>query len=138
MSMRDYAVNDYGLLMTDEALKFVASKAIDWYTEAEYDENYMDYWSALYENGIVEYISDFTGESMQITDDGRSRWDSGETYNCDYVYYVPASNYSTLFKAAYEDINELVSEFKEKLGEYLPDDFDYRGHIRHIVGTYFG
>ena len=33
MSMRDYAVNDYGLLMTKEMLKAVASKAIDGYSD---------------------------------------------------------------------------------------------------------
>ena len=33
---------------------------------------------------------------------------------------------------------ELTNEFKEKLGEYLPDNFDYRNHIRHISGCYYG
>lgn len=43
-----------------------------------------------------------------------------------------------LFKAAYKDMNELIDEFKSDIGEYLPEDFDYRANIRHIVGTYFG
>jgi hypothetical protein len=27
---------------------------------------------------------------------------------------------------------------KEKIGEYLPEDYDYRTNIRHIIGTTFG
>ena len=37
-----------------------------------------------------------------------------------------------------ENIDEIIDEFKGKLGEYLPDGFDYRGKIRHVSGTYFG
>ena len=39
MSMRDYAVDDYGLLMTKEMLKAVASKVIEDYSDEEYDNN---------------------------------------------------------------------------------------------------
>ena len=57
MSMRDYAVYDYGLLMTKEMLKAVASKAIDGYSDEEYDNNEMDFNYELYELGIIETIS---------------------------------------------------------------------------------
>lgn len=138
MSMREYAVNDYGLLVTEEMLKTIASKVCEDYTEDEYKAETWYFNYSLYERGIIEYIGDFTGESLEIANTGQAVWDSGETYNCDYVYYVPISNYPSLFNAAYTNMNELVSEFKEKLREYLPDDFDYRNHIRHIVGTSFG
>jgi len=138
MSMRDYAVDDYGLLMTDKSLKLIAAKTIDWYTEEDYDENYTDYWIAIYENGIVEYISEFTGEAMEIDDKGINIWNTGEVYNNDSIYYVPVKHYATLFKAPYNNMDELVDEFKEKLSEYLPDNFDYRKYIRRIVGTYYG
>ena len=35
-------------------------------------------------------------------------------------------------------MEEIVEELKSKVGEYLPEDFDYRKNIRHISGTYFG
>ena len=135
MSMRDYPVDDYGLLLTDEMMKIIASKVIDDFEEI--DEN--EYGDALYEEGICEYIGDFTGEAGILTDDGLNDWiNTGETYSGDMIYYIPTESYPTLLKAAYKDMDELIEEFKSKVGDYLPEDFDYRANIRHIVGTYFG
>lgn len=138
MSMRDYAVNDYGLLMTKEMLKAVASKVIENYSDEEYDNNEMDFNYKLYEFGIIETISEFTGEAMKINIDGSDNWSNGECFNSECIYYTPASKYPSIFTAAYNNIDEMANEFKEKLGEYLPDGFDYKFYIRHIVGTYFG
>jgi hypothetical protein len=133
--MRDYAVDDYGLLLTEETMKIIASKVCDDFEDMEEDE----YGDALYEVGICEYIGDFTGEASVLLDNGLNDWISnGETYRGDRIYYVQVSSYPTIFKAAYENMDALIAEFKEKVGEYLPDDFDYRSKIRHIVGTYFG
>lgn len=138
MSMRDYAVNDYGLLMTREMMKMVAAKVCEDYTEEDYEEDEYAFNEELYDEGIVEYISEFTGESICVNDDGSSNWGVGEDYDADYIYYVATNNMSTLFKAAYKNMDEMVEEFKNKLGEYFPADFDYRKYIRHISGTYFG
>ena len=138
MSMRDYAVHDYGLLMTKEMLKAVASKVIDGYSDEEYDNNEMDFNYELYELGIIETISEFTGEAMQINIDGSDNWSNSEYFNSECIYYIPTSKYPSIFAAAYKNMDEIANEFKEKLGEYLPDDFDYKFYIRHIVGTYFG
>lgn len=138
MSMRDYAVSDYGLVVTEEMMKLLASKACQEYTEEDYEEDYDYYADELYEKGIIEYISEFTGESMEVDDNGKYVWNTGEVYNDDRIYYVPILRYSTLFKAAYTDMDELISEFKERIGEYLPEDFDYRNYVRHIAGSYFG
>ena len=135
MSMRDYAVDDYGLLLTEKTMKIIASKVCDDFEDMEEDE----YGYALYEKGICEYIGDFSGEAIRITDDGYHEYgNNGESYSGDQIFYVPMRSYSTLFKPAYENMEALIAEFKEKLGEYLPEDFDYRANIRHIVGTYFG
>lgn len=138
MSMRDYAVDDYGLLMTTETMKLIASRVFEDYTDEDYDEDELYFNDRLYEANIVDYIGEFTGEAMEIDDNGKNTWNTGETYNCDIIYYVPISRISTLFKAAYSNMDELINEFKEKLSEYLPDDFDYRGNICRIVGTYYG
>ena len=135
MSMRDYAVSDYGLLLDEETIKIIASKLFEDFSEDEKE----DWAYLLYDNGICEYISEFTGESIPIREDGYVSWGgSGEDYRCETIVYVPTSNFPTLFKRAYENIDEIIDEFKGKLGEYLPDGFDYRGKIRHISGTYFG
>ena len=138
MSMRDYAVDDYGLLMTRETLKIIASNVCDGYTEEEYDEDEFAFNEELYGKGIVEYISDFTGESITIDDNGESNWCISESYSSDVIYYAPTKNISTLFKAAYENMDEMIEEFRKRLGKYLPSDFDYRKYIRHISGTYYG
>ena len=138
MSMRDYAVNDYGLLMTEDMLKIIASKVCDDYSDKNYEDDPWAFNDVLYEKGIVEYISEFTGESIEIMDSGRDNWPLSENWNDDSIWYVPASNCLCLFAKAYENIDEMAQEFKDKIGEYLPDDFDYHEHIRHIVGTYFG
>lgn len=137
MSMRDYGVNDYGLIVNEETMKLLASNAVDGYTEEDYEEDSGYYADQLYEMGIIEYISEFTGESTEIGDDGNNLWSSGEQYDCDSIYYVSLLNYSTLFKAAYKSMDELVNELKERIGEYLPEDFDYRSNVRHIVGSYY-
>lgn len=135
MSMRDYAVDDYGLLLTEETMKIIASKVCDDFENMEEGE----YGDALYEEGICEYIGDFTGEAGVLLDNGLNDWISnGEMYDGDRIYYVQVSSYPTIFKAAYENMDALIAEFKEKVGEYLPEDFNYRANIRHIIGTYYG
>lgn len=138
MSMRDYAVNDYGLVMTRDMLKTICSKYYREYTEEKYDKDEYSFNDALYEEGVVEYISEFTGEAMTIDENGNDDYNSSEVYNDDTIYYVPTKNYGTLFKAAYANMEELENEFRNKFNKYFPNDFDYRKHICHIVGTYFG
>lgn len=134
MSMRDYAVDDYGLLLDDEAMKMIVSKLDIEPLDEDEDIAYI-----LYDHGICEYISEFTGEAQEVVDEGYAVW-YGECkdYNNDVIAYVQASNYPTLFKKAYNNMSELVEEFKNKLSKYLPEDFDYRSRIRHICGTYYG
>ena len=134
MSMRDYAVDDYGLVLDEETMKIIILKL-----DIELSNDDTDFAYILYEEGICEYISDFTGEAQAINDSGYFDFSRDyESYRGDCIAYVPTSNYPTLFKRAYGNIEELIEEFKDKIGEYLPKDFDYRSRIRHICGTYFG
>lgn len=135
MSMRDYAVDDYGLVLDEGIINDIASQIFE-----EYTENADVHWGyELYEKGICEYISEFTGEAQELTDDGVYTWGGdSKDYRCDTICYVPTSKYPTLFKQAYSSMDEIIEEFKEKLGKYLTDDFDYRSNIRHICGTYYG
>ncbi len=138
MSMSYYAVDDYGLVMTKEMLKAIASKVCDDYSDDAYEDDPWSFNEVLYDNGLVEYISEFIGEAIAINDDGTSRWYDCSNYHSDAIHYLPVKNIHTLFKAAYNNIDEIVAEFKERLGEYFSEDFDYRNHIRHISGVYFG
>lgn len=137
--MRDYAVNDYGLLMNEEMLKLIASKYCADYTEENYEEDSEPYKDELWDAGLCERISEFTGESISINDEGVDDWGGeSEFYDSDMLYYIPIGRSSTLFRAAYRNIEQLINEFKDSIGEYLPEDFDYRSKIRHFCGTYYG
>lgn len=135
MSMRDCAIDDYGLVLNKDTINDIASQIFK-----DYTENTDSYWGyELYDKGICEYISEFTGEAQELTDDGVYTWGGAcEDYECDTICYIPLSKYPTLFKRAYNNMEEIIEEVKSKVGEYLTEDFDYRNNIRHICGTYFG
>lgn len=133
MSMRDYAYNDYGLVLDEDTMKYMYAKAVGEQEADLYDMGY-----ALYEKGMCEYTGEFTGEASFIDDDGDDDWRISESYSCDAIYYVPIRKYPSLFQAPYSNIDEIVEEFKSKVGAYMPDGYDYRANIRHIVGTVFG
>ena len=136
MSMRDYAVNDYGLVLDVETMKIIASKVFDDFVDD--DEEFGDWGYELYDKGLCEYIVDFTGEAQEV--DGSGCYWGGDSidYSGDAICYIQASNYPTLFRKAYNNMDELVEEFKNKIGKYLPENFDYLSNIRHICGTYYG
>ena len=136
MSMRDYSVTDYGLVLDDDTIKVIASKVFDDFND---NESVYDLAYDLYNQGICELVSEFTDEAQELTDDGVIEWGCDyKEYNGNYIVYIPLSRYPTLFKNPYNNMDEIVDEMKSKVGKYLPDDFDYRNNIRHICGTYVG
>ena len=133
MSMRDYGVDDYGLVIDEKTGMYMATKAIK-----DYDKNVDEWEYCLYEEGICEYISDFTGETNVLLDDGNPNWSESKYYNTDVICYVSVERIPTLFKKAYNNIDDIIEEMKRKIGEYLPEDYDYRNNICKITGTYYG
>jgi hypothetical protein len=132
MSMKYYAVNDYGMVLDEKTAKMILSKIINNYDESEEDWRY-----TLYDEGICEYISDFTGEATCINDEGEDVWSDTYYYDNNELICVPL-RIPKLFERVYSNIDEMVNELKEKLGEYLPDGYDYKSRICHICGTYYG
>lgn len=133
MSMREYATEDYGLVLDDKALRHICDKAFVDDPVNEGDET-----GTLYEAEIINLFGEFTGEAFCINDNGDDIWDCSISCNCDEVPYVPIKKYPSLFRSAYKDFNEIIEELKEKIGECLPEDYDYRSNIRHIIGTTLG
>ena len=135
MSIKYYGVEDYGLVLDEHAINDIASQIFE-----DYTENTDIYWGyELYEQGICEYISEFTGSTKTLKDNGTDDWSRDiKYYNADGFFYIPVSKYPTLFKKAYNNMDEIVEEFKGKIGKYLSKDFDYRSSIHHIVGVYYG
>lgn len=129
MSMREYAYDDYGLILDNSTMEHIFVKK---FNEPIDDENVG--W-ALCDAEFCVCAPQFTGEAFYITDNGKDSWDISITYSCDEVYYVPFNKYPSLFQAPYNNIDEIVQEFKEKLGEYMPENYDYRANLYHIIGT---
>ena len=132
MSMREYAYEDYGLVLDEPTMEHIFVKKFN----EPIDD--LDVGCELYDSDICTCAGQFTGEAFGIKDDGKDDWDDSLTYNCDEVYYISISKYPSLFKAPYNNINEIVEEFKEKIGEYMPDGYDYRANLKHIIGTVWG
>lgn len=138
MSMRNNVVDDYGLVFNGNHLQILASQLVDDYIEDDYDENRYEYYDVIVDKLGLEYISEFTGETMCVNNDGSSQWDSTDLYQSDSIYYLGLSKYPTLFKITYNSMDEIINELKLRIGKYLPDNFPYRNCFRHVIGTYFG
>ena len=137
MSMRDYAVNDYGLILNDEVMRDIASKVCDNFSAIEYDLHKYDFIEEImYEYGAINYISSFTGEA--IVEDEEGDYYSSDYYDNETIYIVFLTRYPSLFRTAYKSMDDIVAEMKKQVGKVLGDDFDYVSNIRHVVGTYYG
>ena len=141
MSMREYAVYDYGLLLTDETMKALVKKHCEDFTEEDFEVDEFGFYEAVESTfgGHIEYVSEFIGEAKYIEDDGTCSWGCDSVYySASYLYYIPMDRALSLFKAAYKNMDEMIADFKERIGKYMPEDFDYRTNMRYIVGTYWG
>lgn len=126
MSMGTYATYDYGLVLNDIVDK--------------------DLLEELAENDVVEYQSSFTGEAFPLKDNGCEAWEAGEHYYDETVYYISVSRYPQLFRTAYKDMNELVSDLTRQYRRArqqdgrLPDLTvkQVRANLRLVMGTYYG
>ena len=79
MSMRNYAVDDYGLVLNEETIKAVISKL-----DIEPLDEDTDIMYVLYDEGICEYISEFTGEAQLIDNNGNFSWSNDNEYYDEY------------------------------------------------------
>ena len=130
MSMRDYSVNDYGVVFTEEMIQECSSK--------NENDHFCDVAEEVADRLGLEYISEFTGEATRIYANGELDYKTSLIYNDDTLYYLPLRKISTLFKPAYNSMEEIIIEVTNKIGEHLPKDFDYSSNVRSIVGTYYG
>lgn len=139
--MRDWGIDDYGLVLNTNHLQMLASQVYSNYSEEEWNSsssNRYEYIEQIAETIGIDYISEFSGEATPIYEDGTRDWTRSEIYNDDTIYYVSLCCYPNLFHASYKDMDEIVTELKSRVGKYFPKDFNYREYVCHIVGTYFG
>lgn len=94
----------------------------------------------LYEDAVFDYI----GENSVLSDaeyDMRHVWHlNGEMEDNDnFVYgvflYSKRQGGITSTAKIYTDLDEMADEFRQRYGMYLPDNFDYVGHLCFLLGA---
>jgi hypothetical protein len=138
MSIRDYAVEDYGIVLKKDDLKKICMNLFEDCTDETWEEDYRGFVESLKDEMVdLCYCGNFTGEAFAIDRDGRDDYSNSIAFSDDSLYYVPIQKYPTLFEAAYKCFEDIVADFTETMSSYVPSDFDFTS-VRHIVGTYFG
>lgn len=138
MSMNYYGINDYGLVLNEQDMKYLVMDYCEDYDDEEFKKDPYGYYDVIVDHFDLIYNSNFNGDVVPIDDDGTDGWHNYDNLCDDVIFYVPFNKYPKLFKAVYENIDDIIAEMKKKIGKYLPADFDYRNKLRHIIGTTFG
>lgn len=135
MSMRDYGVDDYGIVLN--GLGCNTGKHPD------FDEDWLE---EMQDDETIEAQSSFTGETAPLSDRGYPEWGEPEYFTDETLYYISTLKSPTLFKRAYRDMKELVDELvmsyrkARKNDDRLPKltRKEIRERIRYITGSYNG
>lgn len=126
MSMRNYAFQEYGILLNDLV-----------------DENLLE---ELAEDEVVERQFSLTGGAFALRDDGTEDWGDCTYFNDAPVFYLSLPRHPQFFKAAYRDMDDLVRSVARVYWQARREDGrlpklklpDIRKRIRSISGTYLG
>ena len=126
MSMQHYAFSETGLLLNGLAKDDVLEE--------------------LAETDAIGFQFSFTGEAFPLDDCGIEDWGRGKPITDKTLYYLGAKRRSTLFRAAYANMDDLLSELvagynlARKADKRLPrlTPTQLRGHIMTMQGTYYG
>ena len=134
MSMRDYAVNEYGMVLNEEEIYKIAKVLIPAEEWVEEDWDNADTWEFVDRlDDVISCYSEFSGEAFIVKENGEDDWNRYVEYRgSDSIFYIPLSKYPTLFTPAYSNIEEAKNEIRESICNTVDVD------IHHIIGIYFG
>lgn len=97
-------------------------------------EGYLDISEAaeLLEERKIEVLraNEFTGKTISVVDPNQE-----DDFQADYIAYIPTSKPRSIFNDGYDTIDQVVAEFRAKLGHTLPPEFSYKRGIVNIIGT---
>ena len=124
MSMREYGVVDFGMIIEAELGKSICKK---FEVEALYE---------LEDENICS-LSDFCGCIRKINENG-SLFGEGESLTDESLYYFSTSLAPNFIKGAYSSVEEIAEEIALKAKDYLPEGYPIKDHLCFIYGTIFG
>lgn len=135
MSANYFSHEDYGLFLDENSVKLLAEKLCNGFSEEKWEDD-KEYFLEILTDNPITYVTQFYGDAVRIDDNGADLWISYDNFDDGDICYIAVQKYPHLFGApAYATVEELIAEFKERVGEYLPTDFDYRNSLRHIIGV---
>lgn len=125
MSMANYPEYGFGLVLTgDEIVKFVNQ------VDAKEDRG-LDGDPEILEEDLGDlYNVRFYGDCRE----GKRFQSLDNKVNLEYEDMLAfwAEKQPDAIKAVYDGIDEVVEEFKSRIGEFLPEGFDYEEHIGYF------
>ena len=135
MSMHNYAMNDFGMIVEDNEFDILITKmkalAVAEGT-CEPDEDigidaieYDDFMDCEHDRC---YCTDVENPEFQTME---GEW---HTLSEDFVFFS-AFKGPKIIGVAYNSKEEILQEFKEDLGKYFPEDFDWEKHIGFVHGV---
>ena len=86
-------------------------------------------------DGMV-HCSEFDG-SAEISEGFGDEKSQSISFEDDFVLFLTPMRGPSLFSQAYASRDELVQEYKDRLAQFLDDDFPYARYIMDVSGTYF-
>lgn len=96
----------------------------EWYSVAECLPN-TTYYDA--DNQTLFFLP-LSSKSDGSVDCGQSTWLNGN------IFIVSLSDTMKFYGVSFKNADELIVRFKQLIGQYLPDNFDYISHIGVVTG----
>lgn len=130
MSMHYGATYGFGLCLCDDEI----DQFVERYAKANKD--------LLDENGMpdidiaFEAISDEFGTWPFNEDNSDLKYFEGDEKDAILPFF--AKHQPDVYKTAYSSVDEVVAEFRELLGKYMPENFDWKIHIGYFSIADFG
>lgn len=138
MGMRETEISLYVLYLPGETMRHLAQKLCPEFSDTDYDVDTASFHEEIMKslNGTVESVSRFSGYAYRHPSDG-GECVLRQSFEDEPVYYIPLDKGPTLFRPAYETLDEVISEIVGKIEDVLPLDFDYALNVCSLEGTNF-
>lgn len=128
MSSHNYNGQVYGLYIENEE---VFKEYLD-----KHDQDMYELYDDLLDLGVVFIDETFEDITIESAIDN-STFDD-ENKPTEDVYILPLGNWPTLLKPAYNSEDEIISELKDKYGQFLPQNYDYHNNIVYASYVVWG
>ncbi len=121
-------ISEYGLILKPDIIESVVKNAVS--------DNYSRSLFPGCGNNLITLLSSCTGETYPINHIGYDDWNNVTAYEEDQLCYHCLVLEPCFFETTCKDLESLVAMVKNEFDTaYLPEDFDFRNNIRHVVGV---